>query len=247
MCAIENMCHHNSFASDPIPPEGETTEPVEHAPQVWFQPVVDTFGHKILGHQCLPWIPRPQNDFGGAAVQAARIRSVAIRAAAEQSRAGLYFLDLPLSAIDDPALDLSSTMEALVDAGLRPGSLVFEIAESDVARNAAHARIIREYLRRRGFGFALSHTGLGAGGHPFEAIRELEPEFVRLDPRLVRYFDQLECAPAISRVAQLAETARARVVAEGVDRMRMVENLWLLGVGVMQGRVFGDPRLNISL
>lgn len=240
------MCHHNSFASDGLPAEGETAGSVQHAPQVWFQPVVDTFGHRILGHQCLPWISKAQRDFGGEAAQAARIRSVAIRAAAEQSRTGLYFLDLPLATIDDPVLDLGSTMEALSDSGLQPGNLVFEMAESDVARNAAHARVICAHLRQRGFGIALSHVGLGVGGHPFEAFRELEPEFVRLDPRLVRYFDQLECASTINRVAQLAESAHARLVAEGVDRMRMVENLWLLGVGIMQGRVFGDPRLNIS-
>lgn len=240
------MCQHNSFASEDVPSPVEAADSPEHAPQVWFQPVVDTFGHRILGHQCLPWISKAQDGFGGEAVHAARIRSAAIRAAAEQSRAGLYFLDLPLASVDDPALDMSSTLEALFGAGLRPRNLVFEMAESDVARNPAHARIVRAYLRQRGFGFALAHAGLGSGGDPSEMIHDLQPEFIRLDPRLIRYFDQLECAPTISRVARLAEATSARLVAAGVDRMRMVENLWLLGVGIMQGRVFGDPRLSIS-
>ena len=54
------------------------------------------------------------------------------------------------------------------------------------------------------------------------------------------------CAPAIGKLVQIAEKSGAHVVAEGVDRVRMVENLWLLGVRFMQGHLFGDPSPRMS-
>jgi EAL domain-containing protein (putative c-di-GMP-specific phosphodiesterase class I) len=44
----------------------------------------------------------------------------------------------------------------------------------------------------------------------------------------------------------MAEKSGARVIAEGVDRVRMLENLWLLGIRLMQGHLFGEPSPYIS-
>ncbi len=84
-------------------------------------------------------------------------------------------------------------------------------------------------------GFALRGAGMSAGVDSFQAVAEFEPDYINLDRRLVQYFDQPVCAPAISKLVQMAEKSGARVIAEGVDRVRMVENLWLLGVRLMQG------------
>jgi EAL domain-containing protein (putative c-di-GMP-specific phosphodiesterase class I) len=153
----------------------------------------------------------------------------------------LYFLNLAASSIDDPALDMSSTIEAVLNSGMKPGNFVFEMAESEVAGNPAHSHRIREYLRRRGFGFALSRAGVGAGACSFQAACDFTPDYINLDRRLIRDFDQPVCAPAIGKLVQIAEKSGARVVAQGVDRGRMLENLWLLGVRFMQGHLFGDP------
>jgi len=219
-------CQHILYGSGesriPLPPEykPETRTPV------LFQPIVDTFEHRILGHKCLIRL----ND---ELVKA-------IRSAAGQAPGGLYFLNLVPSSIDDPALDMSSTIAAVHDCGMKPGNLVFEVAEADLARDPAHSHRIRDYLRRRGFGFALSRAGVGAGACSFQAACDFAPDYINLDRRLIRNFDQPVCAPAISKLVQIAEKSGARVVAQGVDRGRMVENLWLLGVQLMQGHLFGD-------
>jgi EAL domain len=196
-----------------------------------FQPIVDTFEHRILAHKCL--------------VQPDEEAVKAIQSAARQTPRGLYFLNIVPSAIDEPALDMSSTIEAICDCGMKPGNFVFEIVEADLVRDPAHSHRIREFLGRSGIGFALSRAGLGAGADSFQAACDFAPDYISLDRRLIRNFDQPVCAPTISKLVQIAEKSGARVVAEGVDRGRMLENLWLLGVRLMQGHLFGDasPRV----
>jgi EAL domain-containing protein (putative c-di-GMP-specific phosphodiesterase class I) len=229
-------CQHTLFGS------GESQFPLlpESPVPILFQPIVDTFEHRILAHECLLRLSDTQP------VEAARVRSLAIHSAALQAPQGLYFLNLVPSSIDDPALDMSSTIEAVFDAGMKPGNLVFEIAESDLARDPGHSHRIRDYLRKRGFGFALRGAGVGAGACSFQTASDFAPDYINLDRRLTQNLNQPVCAPAIGKLVQIAEKSGARVVAEGVDRVRMVENLWLLGVRLMQGHLFGDPSPHIA-
>jgi EAL domain-containing protein (putative c-di-GMP-specific phosphodiesterase class I) len=220
----------------PLPGSGETTGSVP----VLFQPIVDTFEHRILAHECL------LKSDDGVSLEAARVRSLAIHSAALQTQRGLYFLNLVPSSIDDPALDMSSTIEAILYAGMEPGNFVIEMAESDLARDPAHSHRIREYLGKRGFGFALSRAGVGAGACSFQAASDFAPDYINLDRRLIRNFDLPVCAPVIGKLVQIAEKSGSRVVAQGVDRSRMLENLWLLGVRFMQGHLFGDPSPHLA-
>jgi EAL domain-containing protein (putative c-di-GMP-specific phosphodiesterase class I) len=195
----------------------------------WFQPIIDTFEHRILAYECL----NGSEGESSQTIEAARFRALAIHSAAKQARQGLYFFDLVPASIGDPELDMRSTAGAIFDSGMKPGNVVFEIVESDLARDPIHSHSIREYLRRRGFGFALRNAGIGEGSLSFQAVADFEPEYINLD--------ESACAPAISKLVRMAEKSGARVVAEGVDRSRMVENLWLLGVRFMQGHLFGEP------
>jgi EAL domain-containing protein (putative c-di-GMP-specific phosphodiesterase class I) len=200
---------------------------------IWFQPIVDTFAHRILAYDC---VVRYTGD--GDAI----MRSTAIRSVGEQAGKGLYFINLVPSSIGDPELDLGSTNEAILNAGIQPGNVVFEVLESDLAQDPVHSRFLRKCLRNNGFGFALRGTGVRS----FQAVSDFAPDYIKLDQRLTRHISRQVCAPAIGKLVQMAEKSGARVIAEGVDRVRMVENLWLLGVQFMQGHLFGDPSLRIA-
>lgn len=199
---------------------------------IWFQPIVDTFAHRIFGYDCV--VSHVVGD--GDAVEAA------IRSAADQARQGLYLVSLIPSSIGDPEIDLGSIGEAVFDAGMQPGNVVFEVLESDLARDPVHSHLLRRYLRQTGFGFALSAGGVCS----FQAVSDFAPDYIKLDQRLTRHISRQECAPAIGKLVQMAEKSGARVIAEGVDRVCMVENLWLLGVQFMQGHLFGDPSPRIA-
>src|SRR4051812_23645950 len=103
-------CHHNSFGLR----ESRVETPI------WFQPVVDTFGHRVLGHQCLLRHKRIPTDGEGQTLESAELRALTIRSAASQAPRGLYFLSLVPSTIDDPELDMCSTNEAIADCRMQP-------------------------------------------------------------------------------------------------------------------------------
>jgi EAL domain-containing protein (putative c-di-GMP-specific phosphodiesterase class I) len=220
-------CQHSLFSSEEKRRESRIALPWGRPSETWFRPIVDTFERRILAHQCLSPLSESQ--------------LLAIRSAAKQAGRGLYFVDLAAPSVDDPGFDVSGTIEAVVDAGLEPENLVFQMAECNLTRDPGESHRIRDYLRSRGFGFALAHAGTGAGAYSLQAARDFAPDYINLDPRLMRNFNAPTCAPTIGRLVQLAERSGARVIAEGVDRVRMVENLWLLGVRFMQGHLFGDP------
>jgi EAL domain-containing protein (putative c-di-GMP-specific phosphodiesterase class I) len=208
---------------------------------IWFQPIVDTFGYKVLAHECLPQRYRMHTGDEGEGIESERIRSMAIQAAASQARHGLYFLSLVPSSIDNPELDMQSTNEAILDSGMQAANVVFEVVEPDLARDPAHSRRIRDYLKRNGFGFALSSSGTGAGGYSFQAVSDFDPDYISLDKRLIRNIEHPVSAPTIGKLVRMAEESGARVMAEGVDRVRTMEYLWLLGVRFMRGHLFGEP------
>jgi EAL domain-containing protein (putative c-di-GMP-specific phosphodiesterase class I) len=206
--------------------------------QTWFQPVVDTFDHRVAAHQCLLRYEGHEGEDYDIS-EAERIRFLAIEAAARHPWQGLYFFKLTPASLDNPERDMHSTVEAIFEFGLKPGCIAFEVAETDLIRDPGRTRVIRDYLRSNGFGFALAHVGTGAGAQSFQAVADFKPDYINLDRRLVRNFDKPVCAPTIGKLMRMAEKSGARVIADGVDRARTVENLWLLGVQFMQGNLFG--------
>jgi EAL domain-containing protein (putative c-di-GMP-specific phosphodiesterase class I) len=188
-----------------------------------FQPIVDTAGHRILAHQC----------------DAGEEIDIAIRSAARQSADGLYFIN---SWILNPCFP--SILDAVRESGLNPSNLVFEIAETAVAQDPEHWRGVCAWYRRNGFGIALAHAGalLRSGGPDSSRIfLDLRPDYIKLEKTLVRDLEKRPNAAMIRNLADLAEKFEVSIVADGVERHRTVENLWLLSVNIMQGSLFGSP------
>jgi EAL domain-containing protein (putative c-di-GMP-specific phosphodiesterase class I) len=173
-----------------------TTEPV------WYQPIVDTYESRVLGHEC-----HPSGRIG-------RIN-------------GLCFVDHTAS-------------EAALESGIPAENIVIEMAEGDLAREPEHLVRIYDAHREKGFGAALTGAGVNGTGS-LELIRQLRPDYIKLDERLTRRIQQPACAAMIAKIAELADRWGLRVIAENVDRKSVVEDLWLLGIQFMQGSLFGDP------
>ena len=216
----------------------------------WFQPIVDTRRQRVLGHECLIRLQSGRIYGGGEIVEAARIRNevhafdsharrLAIRSAARQSANGLYFVNFMPSSIYNPEHCLKTTMETLAACGMTPANVVFEVVESDLVRDPAHLRRICDFYRREGFGFALDDVGTGANS--LQMVCDLRPNYVKLDKSLIDQVEQPMYAATIRKVAELADQFGIRVIAEGVESRRTLENLWLLGIECMQGYFFGRP------
>jgi len=229
----------------------------------WFQPIVEivesaeTVTERIFAHECLIRLCDGRVYNGGEIVEAAcahnelrafdsYARRLAIRSAARQSPTGLYFINFMPASIYMPSLCMQSSVEAMEEAGMWSGNIVFEVVESDLDRNPDHLRQIREYCRKRGFGFALDDVG-STGSNSLEMVDDLRPEYIKLDKSLIQNLDHLMYMPAIvSQLVELAACLNITVIAEGVERRRTVDNLRRLGVRHMQGYLFGRPSPQVA-
>jgi EAL domain-containing protein (putative c-di-GMP-specific phosphodiesterase class I) len=187
-----------------------------------FQPIVDTAGHRILAHQC----------------DACEGIDVAIRSAAGQSTGGLYFIN---SWILNPCFP--SILDAASESGLHPSNIVFEIAETAVAEDPGHWRRVCDWYRQNGFRVAMANAG--AGQDSLHTFVDLQPDYIKLEKTLVWDIEKRPNTVMIRKLADLAEKFEVSIMADGVERHRTVENLWLLSVNIMQGALFGRPASGI--
>ncbi len=187
-----------------------------------FQPIVDTARHRILAHQC---------DAGEGI-------DVAIRSAAGQSTDGLYFIN---SWILNPRVP--SILDAVGESGLRPSNIVFEIAETAVAQDPGHWLRLCDWYRQNGFRIALANAGSGTDS--LQTFVDLRPDYIKLEKTLVWDIEKRPNTVMIRKLADLAEKFEVSIMADGVERHRTVENLWLLSVNIMQGSLFGRPASRI--
>ena len=178
--------------------------------------------HRVLAHQC---------DAGDGVDRA-------IRSAGEQSRDGKYFISSWSLILAFRAFWMPWAIRACIRPALYSGS-----PEPALAQDPKHWRPVCDWYRGNGFGLALANAGTGPGSS--QTLLDLRPDYVKLEKTLVWTIEQLTSALAVRRLADLAEKWQLNILADGVERHRTVENLWLLGVRFMQGTLFGNPALDI--
>jgi EAL domain-containing protein (putative c-di-GMP-specific phosphodiesterase class I) len=229
--------------------------------EIWFQPIVNTAVEarpdRLLAHECLIRLNAGRMHNGGEIVDAARTRneihafdsyarSLSIRSAARQSPlyTGKFFVNFMPSSIYNPEFCMKSTMATLAESGLTPRDIVFEVVESDRVRDPSHLRRICDYYRRHGFAFALDDVGTGANS--LQMVCDLRPDYIKLDKSLISNIEQPMYAATIRKLVELAAQFGVLVIAEGVEQVQTMENLWLLGVQYMQGYLFGRPAPRVT-
>jgi EAL domain-containing protein (putative c-di-GMP-specific phosphodiesterase class I) len=233
--------------------------------ETWYQPIVDTARRRVVGHECLI---RHRTDgiegrlYTGADVLNAALarneiaafdshaRALAVRSAdLQRCRArnsvgqSLFFINLLPASIEDAKEAMRPVLDALDSTGLRPADLVFEVVDADRACEPAHLARTKDYIRQQGFGLALDNAGLGSD--PTQSMRDLRPDYIKIDRNVSRNIEKPIYAATVRKLVGVGEELGVKVIAGGVERTRTMENLWLLGVEIMQGYLFGPPSLNV--
>jgi EAL domain-containing protein (putative c-di-GMP-specific phosphodiesterase class I) len=221
-----------------------------------FQPIMDTANERIAGHECLIRLPHGRGYSGAEIMDAAWVRdelhafdayarSLAIRSAARQSTEGTYFVNFMPSSIYSPELCLKTTLQTLQESGLQPRNIVFEVVESELVQDRAHLHRICDFYRNHGFGLALDDLGMAPDS--MQLVRDMQPDFIKLNKALIRNLESPLYAATVRRLVEISDRRGICVVAKGVQRTHEMENLWLLGVLHMQGYMFGRPGREIAM
>lgn len=167
-------------------------------------------------------------------------RRAIIREASRLRIATKIFINFTPTSIYDPGFCLKTTVKSVVDAGLSPENIVFEVTESEQIPDVEHLRRIMDMYRAQGFGLALDD--LGSGYSSLNLLGALQPDYVKLDMGLVRgvHADPYKALIA-AKLLTLARALGISSIAEGVETEE--EYRWLVenGADFVQGYYVARP------
>ena len=167
-------------------------------------------------------------------------RRAIIREASRLRIATRIFINFTPTSIYDPDFCLKTTVKSVLDAGLSPQNIVFEVTESERIPDVEHLRRIMDLYRAQGFGLALDD--LGSGYSSLNLLGALQPDYVKIDMGLVRgvHADPYK-AQIAAKLLTLAKALGISSIAEGVETEE--EYRWLAenGADFVQGFYFARP------
>ncbi len=135
---------------------------------------------------------------------------------------------------------------ALVESGLSPERLEFEITESVLIESHTEVLPVIRQLKNLGASIALDDFGTGYSSlsyltmFPFDKIK-IDRSFVQ------KLTTRPECKAIISSVLALGRGLDMEITAEGVETKEQFDILMSLGVDSLQGFLFGHPCLSKHL
>lgn len=150
------------------------------------------------------------------------------------------FINFLPSSIYDPKHCLATTFRAAAEAGVDPQDLVFEVVETEEITDIDHLKNILAAYQEQGMKVALDD--LGAGHSTLSVLKELRPDYVKIDRKIVSFCDEdAEKQHMIKQIVQVAKEIGAIVLAEGIERKEEADLALHYGVQLAQGYYFGKP------
>ncbi len=167
-------------------------------------------------------------------------RKRAFETAANLPEGKLLFINIEPEAVADPELR-EMMFTALVDSGMKPESVVFEITEHTTITDFAAFRATLEYLRRLGFRVAVDNGGAGYGS--LQSLAEVRPEWLKIDMSLINDIDTDDIRRSlVTSMVTFAERIGVKLIAAGIERPEQLAALRELGVEYGQGFLFCEPQ-----
>jgi EAL domain-containing protein (putative c-di-GMP-specific phosphodiesterase class I) len=170
-------------------------------------------------------------------------REATVRAAAGLRPDDLLFLGCAAGELPNAAVVAVSEFYSL-NRALVPQHVVFDIDADDLSANTAST--LRTLADVREFGFQLSISGLGAQFTTLELIAEARPDYLCIDPMLVRTLGgDLTAVEVVQLLVRFAARVGAQLVATGVRDGEQLHLLSRNGVELFCGEAFAraDTRL----
>jgi EAL domain-containing protein (putative c-di-GMP-specific phosphodiesterase class I) len=206
-----------------------------------FQPIVDLATHDVVGHEALSRFDSgrsPELVFFdahavglGLELELATLRA-AVGAAVAIAPGRWLSLNVSPSLLEDPA-----PLREIVRAADRP--VILEITEHAIVTDYD---VFRASVRALGHDIRLAVVDAGAGVANFGHIVDVGPDFVKLDPGLIRRVNgHLGRQALIVGMRYFSRASGCRLVAEGIETEAEARTLAELGVEFGQGYHFGAP------
>ncbi|PZD94244.1 EAL domain-containing protein [Paenibacillus sambharensis] len=169
----------------------------------------------------------------------ARISAIEVGAALVP-RGRKRFINFLPSSIYNPDYCLSHTFAAIKRLEQDPADFVFEVVETEKVEDVEHLKRVFRVYQDNGVQVALDDVGQGHS--TLALLKELKPDFIKLDRSLVDGCHQsLEQQGKIGAIQSLAEAYGGMVLAEGIEKAEEWEFCKNAGIQLGQGYLFGRP------
>jgi EAL domain-containing protein (putative c-di-GMP-specific phosphodiesterase class I) len=220
---------------------------------VVFQPLISLETRSCVACECLVRGDREGIPVGAETLLSnARILGMsheldhaAWRAALKQGRSlvqnGLaLFLNFTPSSVHNSTFDVKKTKAMCHEMGVDISQLVFEVTEAEKVNDFDFLKSVMHEYRAEGAKIALDD--LGSGYSSILRLADLQPDYVKLDQRLVHgaYGDQLRSV-LLKAVTEAAHKLNIRVVAEGVETEDDLRFCVEIGADLAQGYFLARP------
>ncbi len=148
-------------------------------------------------------------------------------------------INLSAQSLNDPEF-LLFLQKTIVDSGLRPDRLCFELTESIAVTNLETARQFIATVRSMGCSFSLDDVG--AGFSSLNYLRVLKFDSIKIDGHYVMDLENsVVDQKLVESLVQAAKSAGIKSVAEMVERPTTVATLKAIGVDALQGYWIHKP------
>ena len=224
----------------------------EQAVDVVFQPIADLRGRSVYGYEALVRGPRqsslhPPLELFAAARRVGRLAELdqlcvrrALAGFAASRLPGLLFLNITQTLFDQGFLSSAACLRLIERLGLEPSRIVLEVLEIDDLQ--VDTRAFEEAQSLHALGFALALDDLGQGFGRMRLWKRLQPRFLKIDREFIDGLaDDAMKAAFVRSVLVMAEASQSWVIAEGVENLRDLKALRLMGVAMAQGWAIARP------
>lgn len=215
-----------------------------------FQPIVEPARQAIFGYEALVRGPEGQ---GAAWVfaqinkdnryyfdQACRVKAIETAARLRLDR--ILSINFMPNAVYKPENCIRATLEAADLFGFDIRNIMFEVVESERISDQQKLKHIFDCYTERGFLTAIDDYGSGFA--KAEWLISLQPDVLKLDMALIRDINQEPRKQARLRsILELADQAKTRVLAEGIESPAELSYLQDQGIELFQGYWFAKPHL----
>ncbi|MBE0490915.1 MAG: EAL domain-containing protein [Sulfurospirillum sp.] len=167
-------------------------------------------------------------------------RESALKNAAVKKITQKVFINFIPTTIYDPKFCLASTVKWANQLEFDPKNIIFEVIETEQAKDVEHLKNILLYYRKQGYKIALDDVGAGYSG--LNLLIDLHPDIIKVDRKIIDGIDRDSLKQSIYKALyDICRMHDITVLAEGIETPYEYSFIESVGVDLMQGYYFAKP------
>ena len=127
---------------------------------------------------------------------------------------------------------------------IAPHNVIFEITERNVITDMNGFMVTIDHYKSQDYRIAIDDAGAGYSG--LNLISDVNPNYIKLDMKLIRHVDTDSVKFAIVKgMVELSKASNIQLIAEGIETSEELDTLVNLGVQYGQGYFIQQPAAEI--